>query len=69
MGAIYNIEFSNHSVTSWGGMKLMKDLLDASKIKDQLRELPLPEKDSNRGFEPTQILECFWTSVWIGRQI
>jgi Transposase DDE domain group 1 len=66
MGAIDTIEFSDHSVSSWGGMKLMKDLLDASKIKEQMASLPLPEKGSNRGYEPTQILECFWTSVWIG---
>ena len=66
MGAIDKIEFSDHSVTAWGGMKLMKDLLDSSKIKEYLLELPLPEKGSNRGYEPTQILECFWTSVWIG---
>ena len=66
MDAIDTIEFSAHSVTAWGGMKLMKDLLDASKIKEELSQLPLPDKGSNRGYEPTQILECFWTSVWIG---
>jgi hypothetical protein len=66
MGAIDTIEFSDHSVSSWGGMKCMKDLLDAGKTKEQLASIPLPEKGSNRGYEPTQILECFWTSVWIG---
>jgi hypothetical protein len=44
----------------------MKDLLDAGKIKEQLASIPLPEKASNRGYEPMPILECFWTSVWIG---
>ena len=66
MGGIDKIEFSNHSVTAWGGMKLMKDLLDTTKIKEYLHSLPLPKKGSNRGFEPSQILECFWTSIWIG---
>lgn len=66
MDAIDKIEFSDHSVTAWGGMKLMKDLLDSTKIKSQLLQLPLPEKASNRGYDPTQILECFWTSIWIG---
>ena len=66
MGGIQNIEFSDHSVTAWGGMKLMKDMLDTTKIKEQLNTLPLPEKGSNRGYDPSQILECFWTSVWIG---
>lgn len=66
MGAIDRIEFSKQSVTAWGGMKLMKDLLDATQINTQLTQLPLPEKASNRGYDPVQILECFWTSVWIG---
>lgn len=66
MGSINNIEFSDHSVTAWGGMKLMKDLLDSTKIKEQLSSLPLPAKGSNRGFNPSQILECFWASIWIG---
>jgi hypothetical protein len=66
MGAIDTIKFSDHSVTAWGCMKLMKDLLDATGVKEQLVKLPLPERGSNRGYEPSQILECFWTSVWIG---
>ena len=66
MGAIEKIEFSDHSVTAWCRMKLMKDLLTSTKIKQELSLLPLPDKGSNRGYEPIQILECFWTSVWIG---
>ena len=66
MGAIETIEFSDHSVSSWCGMKWMKDLLDTSKIKEQLASLPLSEKGSNRGYEPTPILECFCASVRIG---
>lgn len=66
MGGIDKIEFSDHSVTAWGGMKLMKDLLDASGMRDKLSELPLPEKGSNRGYDPVQIMECFWVSIWIG---
>jgi hypothetical protein len=66
MGAIDKIEFTDHSVTAWGGMKLMKDLLDSTEIKSQLAQLPLPEKASNRGYDPVQIIECFWASIWIG---
>ena len=32
MGGIDKIEFSDQSVTAWGGMKLMKDMLDATGI-------------------------------------
>lgn len=41
MRIIDKIEFSDHSVTARGGMKLMKDLLDSSKIKEQLFEFTL----------------------------
>jgi hypothetical protein len=58
-GEIDKIKFSNHSVSVFGGMILMKDLLDSSKIREQLVELHMPEKGSNRGYEPVQILECF----------
>jgi len=44
MDAIDTIEFSDHSVTAWGGMKLMKDSLDAGRIKEELNQLPLPDK-------------------------
>jgi hypothetical protein len=37
----------------------MKNLLDATKVKEELGKLPLPEKGSNRGYDPSQILECF----------
>jgi hypothetical protein len=47
-------------------MKLMKDMLDDSVIKEFMSKLDLPEKGSNRGYEPIQIIECFWTSIWIG---
>lgn len=60
------VEFSDKKVTAWGGMKLMKDMLDGIGIKEFMRSLDLPEKGSNRGYEPIQIIECFWTSIWIG---
>ena len=44
MGGIDKIEFINHCVTAWGGMKLMKDLLDTAKSRKSCIVLPLPEK-------------------------
>ena len=44
----------------------MKDMLDSIGIKEFMRGLDLPEKGSNRGYDPIQIIECFWTSIWIG---
>jgi hypothetical protein len=60
------IEYSDRKVSAWGGMKLMKDLVDRSGIKKRLAGLPLPQPGSNRGYDPVAIIESFWTSVWIG---
>ncbi len=60
------VVFSDKKVTAWGGMKLMKDMLDGIGIKEFMSGLDLPEKGSNRGYEAMQIIECFWASIWIG---
>lgn len=60
------VVFTDKKVTAWGGMKLMKDMLNSIKIKEFMSGLDLPEKRSNRGYEAMQIIECFWTSIWIG---
>ena len=61
-----HVTFTDKNVSAWGGMKLMKDMLDSIGIKDFMSKLDLPEKGSNRGYESIQIIECFWTSIWIG---
>ena len=58
--------FTDKNVTAWGGMKLMKDLVDSIGIKEFMGGLNLPQSGSNRGYDPMQIIECFWTSIWIG---
>jgi len=60
------VVFTDKKVTAWGGMKLMKDMLNSIKIKEFMSGLDLPEKRSNRGYEAMQVIECFWTSIWIG---
>lgn len=60
------VAFTDKKVSAWGGMKLMKDMLDSIGIKDFISGLDLPEKGSNRSYNPVQIIECFWTSIWIG---
>jgi hypothetical protein len=55
--------FTDKSVTAWGGMKLMKDMMDSIGIKAFMSGLDLPRNGSNRGYDPLQIIECFWTSI------
>lgn len=59
-------EFVEKPVTAWGGMRMMKELLDRTGIKGFMEKLPLPKPGSNRGYSPVQIIESFWVSVSIG---
>lgn len=59
-------EFVEKPVTAWGGMRMMKELLDRTGIREYMKNLPLPKPGSNRGYSPNQIVESFWVSVWIG---
>ena len=60
------VRFSEQKVSAWGGMKLMREMVNSIGIKEFMSGLNLPEKGSNRGYESIQIMECFWTSIWIG---
>jgi len=60
------IEYSDKEVTAWGGMKLMKNLLDGIGIREFMRTLCLPVSGSNRGYDAVQIIESFWVGMWIG---
>ena len=59
-------EYSSKAVSSWGGMRLMKELIDKTKVLEKLKELPLPFPRSNRGYNPLDIIESFWVCVWAG---
>lgn len=59
-------EYTERSVSAWGGMRWMQELLARTKIREELEKLPLPRPGSNRGYTAVQILESFWVSVWIG---
>jgi hypothetical protein len=59
-------EYSSKPVSSWGGMRIMKEMLDKAGIREMLMELPLPAPGSNRGYDPIDTIESFWVSVWLG---
>ena len=59
-------EFTEKKVTPWGGMRMFKQFLDRSGIREQLRVAGLPEPMSNCGYDPVMVMESFWVSVWLG---
>ena len=60
------IEYSDKEISAWGGMKLMKDLVETTGIKEYINTLDIPKPGSNRGYNPLEIMESFWVSIWIG---
>lgn len=60
------IEFTDKEITPWGGLILMKKLLDYIGFKEYLREIGLPERGSNRGYDSVQIITSFMIGVWCG---
>jgi len=60
------ISFTDKELTSWGGMILLKKLIERSRINEQLEALNLPKQGSNRGYNPIQLINQFWVSVWSG---
>ena len=60
------IEFTDKEITHCGGMILMKQLIEKTKINEVLERLPLPVQGSNRGYKPTQLIKNFWVSIWSG---
>lgn len=59
-------EFTDRKVTAWGGMRLFKEFLDRIEIRKILNESGLPSPGSNCGYDPIQVVESFWVSVWLG---
>jgi hypothetical protein len=47
-------------------MVLMKRLIERTGINEELARLALPAQGSNRGFDPVQLINSFWVSIWSG---
>jgi hypothetical protein len=58
--------FCDKNITPFGGMVLMKKMIDHLGFASILNSLPLPRPGSNRGYDPTQMMLQFMISVWCG---
>ncbi len=61
------LSFCDKNITPFGGMVLMKKMIDHLGFTNLLKEqLSLPRPGSNRGYDPTQLMLQFMISVWCG---
>lgn len=49
------IEFTDKEITPWGGIALLKKMIDKMSFVELLKTCPLPSQGSNRGYDPVQI--------------
>lgn len=62
----YTVGFSNKEVTAWGGIALMKQMLDRLQFQEAFSQFGIPGPLSNRGYAPRQLIEQFIVSIWCG---
>jgi hypothetical protein len=60
------IRFIDQELTSWGGIGILKKMIDRSGFASYLERLPLPLQGSNRGYPPVQLFLQFMSCVWCG---
>ena len=60
------LEFIDNEITAWGGLAILKNLLDQSGFQEKLLSLPLPTQGSNRGYPPVQLIIQFMALLWCG---
>jgi Transposase DDE domain group 1 len=60
------LRFSDKEITAWGGMGVMKRMLDHLGFDSALSAAGLPQPGSNRGYRPEQLITQFMLSVWCG---
>src|SRR6266478_1611916 len=63
----YEISYTNKEITPWGGMVLLRKMLDKIGFREVVgKSEDLPKPGSNRGYDPLTIIEGFLTSIWCG---
>jgi citrate lyase gamma subunit len=64
--APFDLKFTSREVTAWGGLALLKRMLDGMGFKEALQSWDLPQPGSNRGYHPEQLIEQMIVSIWCG---
>jgi hypothetical protein len=62
----FDLRFTDKEITAWGGMAIMKRMLDHLGFDAALSAAGLPQPQSNRGYRPEQLITQFMLSIWCG---
>jgi hypothetical protein len=64
--APFDLKFTSHEVTAWGGLALLKRMLEGMGFKEAVQSWDLPQPGSNRDYRPEQLIEPMIVSIWCG---
>lgn len=62
----FDLKFTSREVTAWGGLALLKRMLDGLDFRAAVQSWALPPAGSNRGYAPVQLIEQMIVSIWCG---
>ena len=62
----FDVKFTSREVSAWGGLALLKRMLDGMDFKSAMQSWGLPKPDSNRSYAPEQLIEQMIVSIWCG---
>ena len=60
------VRFTSREISAWGGLALMRRMLQSIRFSEAATQWDLPQPGSNRGYQPVQIIEQFMVSIWCG---
>lgn len=62
----FDLKFTSREVTAWGGLALLKRMLDGMGFRQAVQSWDLPPPGSNRGYRPEQLIEQMMVSIGCG---
>ena len=62
--APFDLKFTSREVTAWGGLALLKRMLEGMGFKEAVQSWDLAQPGSNRGYAPEQLIEPMIESIW-----
>jgi len=62
----FDVKFTSREVSAWGGLALLKKMMDGMGVFQAIQSWQLPMPGSNRGYAPAQLLEQMIVSIWCG---
>ena len=62
----FDLKYTSKEVTAWGGLALLKRMMDGLGLHEAIQSWDLPAPGSNRGYAPVQLIEQMMVSIWCG---